>query len=144
MTTETVWHSATQLVTGDPTLTFSYPIATRPAVEITTTDIGQTNLKWIYLGIVLPAGCAVTAIRICYQLSDSGSFISQIQLQEMQTPEHTLVAHDDTSELRELTPACYVSAVHGYRPKGAVTLAMRLRFHDTVIASRSGASELTC
>ncbi len=129
MSIQTQWVSPTKFVSGDPTLRISYPSVSHPAVEITTTAPG--DLKWIYIGLCLPPCTEIKAIHVCYQLLNSRSFISQVRLAEMKTPERALVRHDDGTDLLSTDPTCYVSDVENYRPDGAVTLNLRLNFGDS-------------
>lgn len=93
MPTQTLWLSPIDFVTGDSTLKLSFPSVKHPAVEVKSKKPG--DLKWVYMGLRLPPCSAIKAVRICYQLENSRSFISQVRLTEMQTPEQALVRHDD-------------------------------------------------
>jgi hypothetical protein len=125
---QTVWMSPTNFVSGDKSLKISYPSVTHPAVEIKTSTRG--DLKWIYLGLRVPSDHEVHAIQVCYQLSNSRSFISQVRLVEMQTPDQSIVRHDDGTNLQSTTPTCYRSPVVAFRPGAAVLLALRLNFRN--------------
>lgn len=126
MSTKTLWISPTDWVSGDPTLRISYPYAAHLATEITATAPG--DLKWVFLALRLPACTEITALRVCYQVSNSRSSISQVRLTEMKTPEQALVRHDDPTHLTGVDPTCYVSEVANLRAEGALTLALRLNF----------------
>lgn len=145
MSTQTLWISPTEWITGDPTLKLSYPSVQHPAVEITATTPG--DLKWVFTGLRLPAGILIKAVRVCYQLSNKKSFISQVRLTEMQAPDVALVRHDDATDLLSTDPTCYVSNVGAYRPQGAVTLALRLKFAkktDKITLGPVGVDMETC
>jgi len=126
MTTNILWLSPTDFVSGDKSLKISCPAVTPPAVEIKATDRG--NPKWLYLGLRVPPDHEIHAMHVCYQLSNRRSFISQVQLVEMQTPDQTVVRHDDGTDLLSTTPTCYRSPVTPFRPGGAFLLALRLNF----------------
>ncbi len=126
MSAKTLWISPTEWITGEPTLRLSYPSVHHPAVEITATKAG--DLKWVFVGLRLPVGILIKAVQVCYQLSNKKSFISQVRLTEMQAPDTAFVRHDDATDLLSTDPTCYVSTVGAYRPEGAVTLALRLKF----------------
>jgi len=145
MSTQTLWISPTEWISGDPTLRLSYPSVHHPAVEITATTPG--DLKWVFVGLRLPAGILIKAVRVCYQLSSKKSFISQVRLTEMQAPDVALVRHDDATDLLSTDPTCYVSTVGAYRPEGAVTLALRLKFAkktDKITLGSVGVDMETC
>lgn len=125
--TKTLWISATDFVTGDPTLQISYPYVQHPGVEITATETG--DFKWVNLGLRLPPCSEIKAVRVCYQLSDPGSFISQVRLTKMQTPERAVVLRDFGNGFRGTSPFCFFQEVDPpIHPEGAVTLALRLNF----------------
>ena len=140
MNSGTVWISPTEFITGDPALKISYPLISLPAVEIRATKLSEP--KWIELGLTLPPHIEITAVRVCYQLTNKSSFISQIRLIEMQTPGRALIRHEDPKDLRSTDSTCYVSELHEpCKPKGAVTLALRLDFHrgtDKIILGSVG------
>lgn len=138
MSTETLWLSPTDFVTGDKSLRITYPSVTHPAVEVKATAPG--DLKWISLGLKIPPFHEISAVQVCYQLSNSGSFISQIRLAEMRTPDQAVVRHDDGTDLLSVQPTCYRSQLAtGYRPDGAVLLELRLNFQNAVDTITLGA-----
>ncbi len=126
---QTVWLSPTNYVTGDPTLRVSYPFASHPSTVITCTSPG--GLKWISMGLRLPPNVQIDQVIICYELTNSSSFIAQTRLAEMTTPDQANVVHDDPTHLTSTTPTSYSSATSGLIPTGAVTLELRLDFQHT-------------
>lgn len=126
MPTKTLWISPTDWVSGETTLQISYPSVAHPATEIMTTKPG--DLKWVFLALRLPPCTEIKAVRVCYQVSNSRSFISQVRLTEMKTPDQALVRHDDPTDLTSVDPTCHVSEVPNLHPEGAITLALRLNF----------------
>lgn len=137
MSTDILWLSPTDFVTGDKSLRISYPSVAHPAVEIKTKTPG--DLKWIYLGLRVPLDHDIHSIHVCYQLSNSRSFISQIRLAEMQAPDQAVVRHDDATDLLSTTPICYQSPVVPFRPGAAIMLALRLNFGNVVDTITLGA-----
>jgi len=127
---ETIWFSPTAYVSGDPSLQLSYPYVLHPATEVKCSSPG--DLKWIYMDLPLPLGAKIEAVNLCYQVSNPRSFISQIRLTEMSTPDTAYVRHDDPTDLTSTRPACYMSKVGGggFVPKSAVMLQLRLNFQD--------------
>src|SRR5262245_59865343 len=105
---QNIWMSPTDYVTGDPTLVISYPFMAHPSTIVTCTAPG--NFKWIWLGLRLPPNASIEAITICYQISNPNpqispqSFISQVRLLEMGTPDKVTVRHDDPTDLKSTSP----------------------------------------
>lgn len=124
-----IWYNAINFVSGDPTLKIYQPYVAHPSVKINATSPG--DLKWISMTIPTKPGKKIKGIRVCYQLTNSRSFISQIRLAEMITPDHAVVKHDDGTDLLSTTPTCYDSIVAEYEPKASVLLELRLNFGDT-------------
>jgi hypothetical protein len=132
---EAIWISPTDFVTGDPTLVISYPSVSHPSTIVTCTAPG--DFKWISMGLRLPSNIRIETLTICYQISNPNpqtpptSFISQVRLVEMNTPDLAHVIHDDPAELKSTSPESYSSKVNGFVPTTAVSLALRLNFQNT-------------
>ena len=125
---QTVWMSPASFVTGDPTLRVSYPFVSHPSTIVTCASPG--DLKWVSMGLPLPPGAQIEGLVICYEVSNARSFIAQVRVAEMTTPDHATVIHDDPAHLTSTGPASYTSVVPGLVPSGAVTLELRLNFQD--------------
>ncbi|MGI0014041.1 MAG: glycosyl hydrolase family 28-related protein, partial [Nitrososphaera sp.] len=127
---QTIWLSPTDYVSGDSSLRISYPSVSHPNTTVTSTTKG--DLKWISLGLRLPPHVRVEEVIVCYQVLNARSFISQVRLVEMNTPDRAVVIHDDGTDLQSTAPVCYSSNVGGKvpTPGTAVTLALRLNFQD--------------
>jgi hypothetical protein len=138
---ETIWLSPTGLVTGDPTLQLSYPFVSHPGTVLTCTAPG--DLKWVSMGLRLPANAKIEDVIISYEVSSPQSFISQIRLAQMKTPDHATVLHDDPTPLQSTSPASYASHVGGLLADWAVTLELRLHFQSTADEIRLGALGVT-
>jgi Transposase len=138
---QTIWLSPTGFVTGDPTLQISYPSVSHPSTVITCTSPG--DLKWVSIGLPLPQNITIHEVTVCYELSNAGSFISQVRLVEMSTPNQGLVRHDDPTDLKSTSPTCYNSKVVGFTPSVAIILELRLKFRNTSDEIRLGAVGVT-
>jgi hypothetical protein len=138
---QTIWLSPTDFVTGDPTLKMSYPFVSHPSTVVTCTIPG--DLKWVSMGLPLPSEITIEEVTICYELSNSQSFISQVRLVEMTTPNQALVRHDDPTDLKSTSSTCYSSKVADLAPTKAVTLELRLNFQNTKDQIRLGAVGVT-
>jgi Hypothetical glycosyl hydrolase family 15 len=125
---KTIWFAPTGYVTGDPTLQVSHPSVAHPGTIVTSSSSG--DYKWVSLGITLPPDVAIQDVIVCYELSSPASFISQVRLVEMTTPDQASVRHDDATDLKSTIPACYTSVVGGFVPATAVTLDLRLNFES--------------
>src|SRR5690348_9887566 len=125
---QTLWFSPTEYTSGDPTLQLSYPFLGHPGTMVTCTAPG--DLKWVALGLRLPPNVKLTEVMLCYQLSNPRSFISQVRLSEMSTPDQAFVRHDDATDLTSTSPATYHSKVNSFAPTAAVTLELRLNFQN--------------
>jgi hypothetical protein len=126
---QTIWLSPIDFVTGDPTLGISYPWAAHPSALVTCNAPG--DLKWVSMDLKPPPDLQIEEVDICYQVSNSRSFISQVRLTEMTTPNQARVIHDDPGHLTSTTPTTYTSAVAALVPSGAVNLELRLNFQNT-------------
>lgn len=128
---QTIWLSPTNYVTGDPSLSISYPYVTHPSTVVTSAATG--DLKWVFMSLDLPQGATIQQMIVCYQVSNSRSSILQVRLSQMSTPDRALVIHDDATNLQSTSPVCYTSQVGGITVNSgaAVTLELRLNFQDT-------------
>jgi hypothetical protein len=125
---QNIWLSPTDFVTGDPSLQISYPSDSDPNTILTSTVTGGSKL--ISMGLRLPPNVKIEEVTICYQVSNSDSFISQLRLVEMDTPDHAVVRHTDETDLKSTSPERYSSKVAGFVPTAAVSLELRLHFQD--------------
>ena len=89
--------------------------------------------KVVHMGLQVPPGYAVKGVRVCYELSNSRSFISQIRLAQVQTPPQSAnVALDDATDHTNPGPICVDSATTTINPAlGALLLSLRVKFGNT-------------
>jgi hypothetical protein len=120
-------------------LVISYPFFSHPDTIITCESTG--DFKWISMGLRLRDGASIEDVIICYQVSNSQSFVSQVRLAEMSTPNQATVIHDDGTALQSTVPTCYTSNVGGKvpAPGNTVILQLRLDFKNTADEIRLGA-----
>ena len=85
------------------------------------------------MGLQVPPGYAVKGVRVCYELSNSRSFISQIRLAQVQTPPGSAnVVLDDPTDHTNPGPICVDSATTTINPAlGALLLSLRAKFGNT-------------
>src|SRR5262249_3160353 len=103
-------------------------------VESTTTGedaLGGGN-KVVWMAVDVPPGFHVEGVRVCYELSDARSFISQIRLAQVQDPPATaLVLLDDATDQVDPGPTCVDSSATDIAPPfGALLLSFRVNFGD--------------
>jgi hypothetical protein len=98
-------------------------------IRITSSRVG--DLQWIDLPLSIPSNVSIQKVIVCYQLSNARSFISQVRLSEEREPPGAVVRHDDGTDLKSTTAVCYESHVKSLKPKGAITLSLRLNFMDS-------------
>lgn len=82
----------------------------------------------------LPKQTKIKGVRVCYELSNPRSFISQIRLAQVQDPPSTaVVLLDDGTDLTDQGPVCMDSEIVKPAIKskfGSVLLSLRLNFGD--------------
>lgn len=104
---------------------------------IHSTTLGDTAIeigdKVVEKGLQVPPGFLVKGVRVCYELSNSRSFITQIRLAQLQNPPSTAVVMlDDATDLTDIGPVCVDSAPTTVDPnQGAVRMGLRVNFGDT-------------
>lgn len=98
------------------------------AVVITaSTVVGELDFQWIAFGLTVPLGTKISGVGVCYQVvGTTGTYISQVRLTEMTTPNVAMVMHDDPTNLTSTVPVCCTSKVGGYVVKGSVTLELKI------------------
>ena len=89
--------------------------------------------KVVHMALELPKETKITGVRVCYELSNARSFISQIRLAQVQNPPAiALVMLDDGTDLVNPGPVCVNSASTSIQGEdGAVLLSLRVNFGDT-------------
>ena len=108
------------------------------ALVVTSNTTGEDATgggnKFIHRALEVPPGYAVTGVRVCYELTNPRSFISQIRLVQIQDPPSSgIVRLDDATDQTAPGPACVNStpAVAVDPSKGSVLLSLRVNFGDT-------------
>jgi hypothetical protein len=108
----------------------SPPSALRITADQTVED---GDPQWVLLGLTVPSG-TLKHLKICYEVvtnSPGTTYISQVRLAEMTTPDSALVIHDDSTDLTDTSPTCYKSLINDERVNGTITLALRVVFGST-------------
>ena len=98
------------------------------AIAITASGlVKDSDLQWINIGLTVPDKTKVKGVVVCYQIvGGKSTFISQVRLTQMTTPNQALVLHDDPTNLTSTIPVCYKSVANGFSVTGTITLALRI------------------
>lgn len=103
-------------------------------IESSTTgevaDGGGNKVVW--RALELPPDYTVTGVRVCYELSSTRSFVSQIRLSQVEDPpSRALVRLDDPTDRTNRGPVCVNSASTSIDPaQGPLLLDLRVNFGD--------------
>ena len=123
---ETLWLNA-QMAVADPGLTVTQAQGTG-SIRVVSTNPGTT--QWIYFPAAIPSNWEANSVELCYALSDPNSYITQIRVTEMQTPDGATVIRDDGTDLTDTGPSCVTSSVFARLPEGILTISIRFQFQD--------------
>jgi len=137
-----LWINPLVLQAGDPTVKTSFNAINSGVggglsgliIESTTTgDTSGGGNKVVETGIQVPPSYFVKGVRVCYESSSKGSFISQIRLAQVQDPPSSAIVRlDDGTDLTNPGPVCVDSQATSVDPTtGAVLLSLRLNFGNT-------------
>jgi hypothetical protein len=131
------WLNHLELRPGDPSVATSHDAIQSHGLIVTSSTTGETSPgggnKVVTMGVHTIPGYLITGVRLCYQLSNARSFVSQIRLSQTQHPPNTqLVMLDDPTDRTDPGPRCVNSQTTSIDPAtGAVTLDLRVNFGDT-------------
>jgi hypothetical protein len=124
---ETLWLNA-NLHIADPGLIVT-PAAGTGSIRIQSSLPAVT--RWIEFPAVVPTNYEISSVELCYQLSDPGTFVSQIRVTEMRTPDFRSVIKDDGTDRTDQGPICITSVPFFPRPpNGAIMVSLRIDFED--------------
>jgi hypothetical protein len=100
-------------------------------LKVTASETGE---NFIVQGLPVAPGFLVTGIRVCYELTDPESFISQIAITQLEDPPVSRVlVLNDTTELSDMGPIC-VNSTPSFGDidpsQGALNLSLGMWFPD--------------
>lgn len=137
------WVNHFDLLSGDPSVVSTSANSTTSGVGngltglvITSSTQGESDSlggnKVVHMALDLPRKTKIEGVRVCYELTSSRSFISQIRLAQVQDPPSSaLVLLDDGTDLVDPGPICLDSAPTLIRSRnGSVLLSLRVNFGD--------------
>lgn len=134
---ESIWFSPLTAIPEDPTGARSLVLGVAPygdAIEVTATDpVTEGANKWVVLGLTTQANKAIKGVQVCYQVitdSPGSTYIAQVRLSTMTSPDFSTVIHDDPTNLTSTTATCFTSNTAKHKPKvgGTTTLSLKMVF----------------
>jgi|GEM_PF-3513562 len=124
---QTIWYSPLNLIGQSNELNIIPSLFTNlNAAEITSTSFGSDLA--VLVGLNLNSNQKIDSVIICYQLSNSASFISRVRLTEMTNPDASSVIFDDDTGLTSINATRYAGYMGGFVVNGAITLILFLNF----------------
>ncbi|HSE33297.1 MAG TPA: hypothetical protein VLA93_17125 [Pyrinomonadaceae bacterium] len=138
-----MWVNHFDLLPGDASVTTSFNAVNSgvggglTGLVIQSTTTGQNaqggGNKVVHMGLQVPPGYSILGVRVCYELSNKRSFISQIRLAQIQTtPSSAVVMLDDPTDHTNPGPLCVDSASTTVNPgAGEVLISLRVNFGNT-------------
>ena len=132
-----MWINHLVLLPGDPSVITSFNAVQSGGLVVrsnTTGEIAQGGgNKVVHTALQVPPDYIIKRVRVCYELSNSRSFISQIRLSQLQNPpSQAIVMLDDATDRTNPGPVCVASADTTVDPSlGVVGLDLRVNFGST-------------
>jgi len=134
---ENIWFSPLTAIAEDPTGARSQVLEVTSygdALEVTAAGpVAESDFKWLVLGLTTQSNKVIKGVQVCYEIitdSPGSTYISQVRLSTMTTPDSSTVIHDDATNLTSTSPTCYISNTLKPRPKvgGTTTLNLKMVF----------------
>lgn len=138
-----MWINHFDLLPGDASVTTSFNAVSSgvggglTGLVIQSTTTGENaqggGNKVVHMGLQVPPGYSIRGVRVCYELSNKRSFISQIRLAQIQNPpQSAIVRLDDGTDQTNPGPICIDSTATTADPSlGEVLLSLRVNFGNT-------------
>ncbi|HYK21581.1 MAG TPA: hypothetical protein VEV42_12650 [Pyrinomonadaceae bacterium] len=138
-----MWVNHFDLLPGDPSVKTSFNAVnsgvggglTGLVIQSSTTgeDAQGGGNKVVHMGLQVPPGFSIRGVRVCYELTNKRSFISQIRLSQVQNPpQSAIVLLDDGTDQTNPGPICVDSAATNVDPSaGEVLIDLRVNFGNT-------------
>ena len=140
----TMWIDHLALLAGDPSVKTSFDAVNSgvgsglSGLIIQSSTIGDTaqggGNKVVETAVEVPPGFKVTGVRVCFENSNTRSYINQIRLAQVQNPPATAsVLLDDATKLNANGPVCVDSQPPASidPANGPLLLSLRLYFDST-------------
>ncbi len=132
-----LWINHFSLLPGDASVTTTFnAVSSGVGTGLTGLVIRSSttgNIGTVQTAVQVPPLYTIQGVRVCYELSNARSFITQIRLSQVQNPPATAsVLLDDPTRRTAVGPVCVNSARTSVDPAvGAVLLNLRLNFGAT-------------
>lgn len=138
-----MWINHFDLLPGDSSVTTSFDAVSSgvggglTGLVIKSSTTGENGQgggnKVVHMGLEVPPGYSIRGVRVCYELSNKRSFISQIRLAQVQNPpQSAIVRLDDGTDQTNPGPICIDSTATTVDPSlGEVLLSLRVNFGNT-------------
>lgn len=142
-TRQLMWIDHLSLLPGDPSVTTSNNAVNSgvggglAALVVDSSTTGELasggGNKVVWTALEVPPGYTIAGVRICYELTNSRSFISQVRIAQVQDPPASaVVLLDDPTDHTALGPVCVDVKSPKIDPaKGALLLDLRVNFGNT-------------
>ena len=140
---ELMWIDHLSLLPGDASVTTSDDSVTSgvggglPGLVVYSSTTGEVTPgggnKSVWTALEVPPRYFVVGVRICYELTDARSFISQVRLSQVPNPPASAaILLDDPTDQTAVGPVCVdIKSAQIDPPKGALLLDLRVNFGDT-------------
>jgi hypothetical protein len=136
----TIWHSPRTIIDPHEQLSIG-PAGSSSAVRLLSPSGPGTRL--VHIPLFLPSNVIVKSIELCYDLSNSATYIEQFVLIEMTTPGVGSTRLSETMDLTSVTPVCHTTTTAtippNYSPSGSMYLLLELVFSSTTDSIDLGA-----
>jgi hypothetical protein len=138
-----MWINHFDLLPGDSSVLTSFNAISSgvggglTGLVIQSTTVGDTGAgggnKVVHMGLEVPPGYLIKGVRVCYELSNTRSFITQVRLAQVKDPPSSAtVMLDDGTNQTAVGPICANSTTTTVDPSlGAVLLSLRVNFGNT-------------
>lgn len=138
-----MWINHFALLPGDPSVKTSANAITSgvggglTALVVQSSSTGETvkggGNKVVHAALQVPPGFLVVGVRICYELTNARSFISQVRIAQVgNPPASATVLLDDGTDHTAVGPVCVdVSSKQIDPAKGALLFSLRVKFGNT-------------
>lgn len=138
-----MWVNHFDLLPGDSSVTTSFDAVssgvgsglTGLVIRSSTTgEVAQGGgNKVVHMCLEVPPRYLIKGVRVCYELTNQRSFISQIRLAQIQTPPQSALALlDDGTDQTNPGPVCVDSTPTTVNPAlGAVLVSLRVNYGNT-------------
>jgi len=138
-----MWINHLELLPGDPSVTTTHDAVNSgvggglAALVVHSSTTGENAAgggnKVVWRGLQVPPGFNVVGVRLCYELTNARSYISQVRIAQVQDPPSSaVVLLDDPTNHTAVGPVCVDVKSPTIDPaKGELLLDLRVNFGNT-------------